>query len=82
MKKYRLLRRRKIKHAAIFQKFTKSGRGHANFIQEHTKDPQLAESMVYSVKAGGKRIRPLIILTTIASFRGRLTKKHTKLLLH
>lgn len=42
------------------------------FIQDHTKDPQLAESMVYSVKAGGKRIRPLIILTTIASFREKI----------
>ena len=45
------------------------------FIQEHTKDPQLAESMVYSVKAGGKRIRPLIILTTIASFRGKIDEE-------
>lgn len=45
-----------------------------NFIQEHTKNPQLAESMVYSVKAGGKRIRPLIILTTIASFKEKINE--------
>lgn len=38
------------------------------FIEEHTSNQSLAESMAYSVKAGGKRIRPLIVLTTAASF--------------
>lgn len=42
------------------------------FIQEHTRDVKLAESMAYSVQAGGKRIRPLIVLTTIASFREKI----------
>ncbi|MGM0215564.1 polyprenyl synthetase family protein [Enterococcus sp. AZ109] len=42
------------------------------FIQDHTSNQQLAESMAYSVKAGGKRIRPLIVLATTASFNEQI----------
>lgn len=38
------------------------------FIREQTNDPYLAESMLYSVEAGGKRIRPLLLAATVASF--------------
>lgn len=39
-----------------------------HFIQENTNHEKLAESMSYSVSAGGKRLRPLIILATVAAF--------------
>lgn len=38
------------------------------FLDEYTSDENLKESMVYSIRAGGKRIRPLLLLTTVASF--------------
>ena len=38
------------------------------FLDEYTSDEKLKESMVYSIRAGGKRIRPLLLLTTVASF--------------
>lgn len=44
-----------------------------DFLKQHTTDPRLAESMLYSVAAGGKRIRPLILLAVVASFRKELT---------
>ncbi|MEO1773057.1 polyprenyl synthetase family protein [Candidatus Enterococcus ferrettii] len=42
------------------------------FIKEHTSNEQLEKSMTYSVKAGGKRIRPLIVLATTVSFKGEV----------
>lgn len=44
------------------------------FIKEHASDEQLGKSMMYSVKAGGKRIRPLIVLATTLSFKGEVDK--------
>ena len=38
------------------------------FIEKNTNDDHLKKSMLYSLQAGGKRIRPLLLLTTIASF--------------
>lgn len=38
------------------------------FLTEQTSDEKLKESMIYSINAGGKRIRPLLLLTTVASF--------------
>ncbi|MDT2836183.1 polyprenyl synthetase family protein [Enterococcus durans] len=38
------------------------------FLDEYTSDEKLKESMVYSIRAGGKRIRPLLLLATVASF--------------
>lgn len=37
-------------------------------LDEHTTDRGLYDAMSYSVKAGGKRIRPLLLLTAVASF--------------
>lgn len=34
-------------------------------IEAHTEEPTLVASMTYSVKAGGKRIRPLLFLATL-----------------
>lgn len=38
------------------------------FVTEQTSDPRLAESMLYSIHAGGKRIRPLLLVATVAAF--------------
>lgn len=39
-----------------------------SFLNEHTSDETLKESMLYSIRAGGKRIRPLLMLSTVAAF--------------
>lgn len=39
-----------------------------NFINEYTANEQLKEAMLYSIHAGGKRFRPLLVLATICSF--------------
>ncbi|MBO0439169.1 polyprenyl synthetase family protein [Candidatus Enterococcus ikei] len=39
-----------------------------NFINEYTANDQLKESMLYSIHAGGKRFRPLLVLAAIRSF--------------
>lgn len=44
------------------------------FLDEHTNDSLLAESMRYSINAGGKRVRPQLLLATTASFQKELTK--------
>lgn len=44
-----------------------------DFISSYTTHEELKESMLYSIKAGGKRIRPLIILATVRAFQKELT---------
>ena len=44
-----------------------------SFLQEYSQSPQLTEAMSYSIEAGGKRLRPLLVLTTAASFQKELT---------
>ncbi|MCD5001801.1 polyprenyl synthetase family protein [Enterococcus saccharolyticus] len=44
------------------------------FVCEYTDEEQLQKSMLYSIQAGGKRIRPLLLLATVASF----SKEHTR----
>ncbi|MEX1523767.1 polyprenyl synthetase family protein [Enterococcus sp. C63] len=39
-----------------------------SFLNDYTSDEQLKESMLYSIRAGGKRIRPLLLLSTVAAF--------------
>ncbi|WP_430602198.1 geranyltranstransferase [Enterococcus sp. DIV0724b] len=39
-----------------------------NFIKEYTTNDQLKEAMLYSIHAGGKRFRPLLVLAAIRSF--------------
>lgn len=39
-----------------------------HFIEQQTNDLKLKESMLYSITAGGKRIRPLLMAATHASF--------------
>ena len=46
-----------------------------DFIQTHAKNEQLKESMLYSINAGGKRIRPLLVLATVEFFGHRLNKQ-------
>ncbi|GCF93978.1 farnesyl-diphosphate synthase [Enterococcus florum] len=43
-----------------------------DFINAHTTNKDLKEAMLYSLQAGGKRIRPLIVLSTAYSFCGQL----------
>ncbi len=38
------------------------------FVKEHTSDQRLFESMQYSIQAGGKRIRPLLLAATSPLF--------------
>lgn len=55
------------------EEFTKEQAPHIEdvmirFITEQTSDPKLAESILYSINAGGKRIRPLLLVATVAAF--------------
>jgi geranylgeranyl diphosphate synthase type II len=45
-----------------------------DFINEHTSNEQLKKAMLYSIKAGGKRLRPLLVLSTIAAFGKAIDK--------
>lgn len=45
-----------------------------NFINEYTANDQLKEAMLYSIHAGGKRFRPLLVLATIRSFNKKAQK--------
>lgn len=45
-----------------------------SFLKQHTSDLKLLEAMEYSIAAGGKRIRPLFVLTIAAGFQGELTQ--------
>ncbi|MDT2752372.1 polyprenyl synthetase family protein [Enterococcus thailandicus] len=63
------------------------------FLMEYTTNEALKESMLYSINAGGKRIRPLLLLATASSFgetlstpiyqvAGALEMVHTYSLIH
>ena len=39
-----------------------------DFIAEYTENERLKEAMLYSIR-GGKRLRPLLVLTTVAAFQ-------------
>lgn len=44
-----------------------------DFINAYTTHEELKESMLYSINAGGKRIRPLIVLATVKAFQKELS---------
>lgn len=44
------------------------------FIEEHTCNERLQRAMSYSIDAGGKRLRPLLVLSTAAAFGKELTE--------
>lgn len=43
------------------------------FLRQQTTDETLLESMLYSIDAGGKRLRPLLLLATMAGFNQKIT---------
>lgn len=43
------------------------------YLRRNTTDEKLRDSMIYSVEAGGKRLRPLMVLAATASFGNELT---------
>ncbi|GMA47635.1 polyprenyl synthetase [Tetragenococcus muriaticus PMC-11-5] len=43
------------------------------FIHNYISNEQLKESMLYSVNAGGKRLRPLLVLATVHDFEQELS---------
>ncbi|MDT2613698.1 polyprenyl synthetase family protein [Enterococcus dongliensis] len=45
----------------------------SDFINTYTSHEELKKSMLYSIEAGGKRLRPLIILATVKAFQKELT---------
>lgn len=45
----------------------------AEFLKKHTTDKKLLDSMLYSIEAGGKRLRPLMVLAVVASFGKPIT---------
>ncbi|MGX7174352.1 polyprenyl synthetase family protein [Enterococcus ratti] len=45
-----------------------------SFLSEYTSDESLKESMIYSIHAGGKRIRPLLILSTVTAFNEKIDR--------
>ena len=46
------------------------------FYEQSQVSPRLMEAILYSVHAGGKRIRPLLLLETLEGFGIELTKAH------
>ena len=42
------------------------------FIEQHTTNQQLKEAMLYSINAGGKRFRPILILAVLSSFNKKI----------
>lgn len=44
-----------------------------HFLRQQTTDETLLESMLYSIDAGGKRLRPLLLLATMAGFNQKIT---------
>ncbi|MBM7710604.1 polyprenyl synthetase family protein [Enterococcus xiangfangensis] len=44
-----------------------------DFITNYTTHNELKKSMLYSIEAGGKRIRPLIVLATVRAFQKEIT---------
>ncbi|MCT8309390.1 polyprenyl synthetase family protein [Tetragenococcus halophilus] len=46
-----------------------------DFVQTHAENEQLKESMLYSINAGGKRIRPLLVLATVEFLGHSLTQQ-------
>src|SRR5690625_7148644 len=45
-----------------------------HFIQTLEIPPQLKESMLYSIKAGGKRVRPLLVMASYEAYRKDVKK--------
>lgn len=45
----------------------------ATMISEYVSEPTLQQSMLYSLQAGGKRIRPLMVLATVDFFNETIT---------
>lgn len=43
------------------------------FLRQQTTDETLLKSMLYSIDAGGKRLRPLLLLATMAGFNQNIT---------
>lgn len=43
-----------------------------HFINQHTTNQQLKEAMIYSIDAGGKRFRPILILAVLSSFNKKI----------
>ena len=44
------------------------------FLQEETIGEELTKSMIYSIKAGGKKFRPLLFLATLDVFDYSITQ--------
>ena len=47
-----------------------------SFYEEKAVAPHLVESVLYSVQAGGKRLRPLLLLELLEAFGQELTEAH------
>ncbi|BCA85301.1 farnesyl-diphosphate synthase [Enterococcus saigonensis] len=45
-----------------------------NFLRQQTTDETLLKSMLYSIDAGGKRLRPLLLLATITGFEKEIKR--------
>lgn len=45
-----------------------------SYVENFSYPESLKKAMLYSLKAGGKRIRPLILLETLLGFQGEITK--------
>ena len=46
------------------------------FVSEYTQEPTLQQAMTYSLQAGGKRIRPLLLLATLEMLNVSLNQAH------
>ena len=47
-----------------------------SFYEEKAVAPHLVESVLYSIQAGGKRLRPMLLLELLEAFGQELTEAH------
>ncbi|MFC7320833.1 polyprenyl synthetase family protein [Halobacillus campisalis] len=45
-----------------------------NYVTANTDEGRVRDAMLYSIEAGGKRLRPILLLATIEAFRGNPSK--------
>ncbi|MFC0233394.1 polyprenyl synthetase family protein [Vagococcus entomophilus] len=70
--------------SSYFQKFSEKHTPKINQIMcqhilKHCTEEKLKEAMIYSVEAGGKRLRPLLLLSVVAFHGEKIEKKHYQL---
>ncbi|WP_371809553.1 polyprenyl synthetase family protein [Halobacillus sp. Marseille-Q1614] len=58
---------------ASLQAYVEKNKGYINeqlemYVQEYTREGRLRDAMLYSIRAGGKRLRPVLVLAALEAF--------------